>query len=300
MAEKRVKIPKEYAGKRLDWVLARLLPDCSRTKVQELFDKGLVEVEGRMPKGKDRLPGGTEVRIRVPAEEKPPLRPRALPLEIVYMDEAVLVVNKPSGLIVHPAHTADETTLLHALLSYFSEEFPDPERMGIVHRLDKETSGLLLVARTRAALEKLQKDLKERTVERTYLALVEGVVPHERGKIDAPVGRNEKKRHLMAVTAKGRASITRFLVQERFAHETLLQLDLETGRTHQIRVHLAYIDHPVVGDPHYGRKKTDTRHGQFLHAFRLVFDHPDTGEKIALECPLPAFFRERLETNRKK
>ncbi len=300
MDEKRVRIPKEHAGKRLDWILARLLPSWSRTKVQELFEKGLVEVEGRNPQGKDRLPEGTEVRILVLKEEKIPLRPRALPLEIVYMDEAVLVVNKPSGLIVHPAKTADETTLLHALLPYFQEEFPAPERMGIVHRLDKETSGLLLVARTNRALEKLQADLREKTVERTYLALVEGLVPHERGKIDAPVGRNEKKRHLMAVTAKGKASVTRFTVKERFEKETLLRLDLETGRTHQIRVHLDYIGHPVVGDPHYGRKKTDTRHGQFLHAFRLVFPHPDTGEKIATESPLPFFFQKRLQENRQK
>ncbi len=300
MDEKRVRIPKEYAGKRLDWTLAKLLPGHSRAKVQELFEKGLVATADGSPRGKDRLPEGTEVRILVPQEEGIPLRPRALPLEIVYMDESVLVVNKPSGLIVHPARTADEVTLLHALIPYFRESFPDPERMGIVHRLDKETSGLLLVARTNAALKSLQADLKKKAVERTYLALVEGVVPHDKGKIDAPVGRNEKKRHLMAVTAKGKTSTTRFLVQERFEDETLLRLDLETGRTHQIRVHLDYIDHPVVGDPHYGRKRTDTSHGQFLHAFRIAFPHPDTGEKIALDCPLPPFFQARLEADRRK
>jgi len=296
MSENNKTIPKRFAGERLDKILAELEADLSRSRIKKMMEEGSILIDGRPRKASDTAFGGEVVAIsRKTASEE--LKHRAMPLEILYEDEELLVVNKPVGLIVHPSKTTDETTLVHALYPLFKDKtaFEDPMRLGIVHRLDKDTSGLLLVAKTPSALAALQKDLKDRKIKRRYMVLVEGVVSHNRGKIDAPIGRNEKARHKMGVSSKGKESVTRFRVLRRFEAHSLLECELETGRTHQIRVHMRYIKHPVVGDATYGYKKTDTTHGQYLHAYKLVFNHPKTGEEIALESRLPKFFRDKIQ-----
>ena len=218
----------------------------------------------------------------------------------MYEDEDLLVVNKPSGLIVHPSETTEEDTLVHGLLYHIKDLQPidDTLRPGIVHRIDKETSGLLVVAKNKEAMLALQEELKAQKTAREYVALVEGVIQHNKGKIDAPIGRHPKERKNMAVTAKGKASVTYFEVLERFEAHTLVKCSLESGRTHQIRVHMQYINHPIVGDPKYGLKKTDVTYGQYLHAATLGFTHPKTHKFLTFNQPLPDYFEEKLKTLR--
>ena len=293
----------EDAGQRLDRYLTAMLSDRSRTAVQQLISDGSALVNGKKSKAGYLLRAGDEIRLSslAPAADTSPVRPVPLPLDIVYEDQGLLVVNKPAGMVVHPAPGHRDDTLVNALLAYEPslQEAGEPLRPGIVHRLDKDTSGLMIVAKNARAQAALIEQMQRHAIIKRYIALVEGIVALEQGSIDAPIGRDPRHRQQMAVTAVGsRAARTHFKVLERYARHTLLLLELETGRTHQIRLHLKAIGHPVVGDPVYGSGSVFKRaplHRQFLHAYQLRFMHPFTGEIIELEAPLPADLQAVLE-----
>ncbi len=299
----QLKIRPDEAGQRLDRYLTSRLNTLSRTAVQHLITDSAVLVNGRPSKPGYTLRVSDEVLVIQGNMKTPPstAKPQAIPLDIVYEDRDLLVVNKAAGMVVHPAAGHYEDTLVNAILAHY----PDLQgvggdlRPGIVHRLDKDTSGLIMVARNAQTLAALTEQMKRHEIIKRYLALVEGVVPLDRGSIDAPIGRDPRHRQQMAITATGsREARTHFRVLQRFARHTLLLLQLETGRTHQIRVHLKAIGYPVVGDPVYGPR--DTRHGpaldrQFLHAYQLTFTHPITGKLLELEAPLPADLKSVLE-----
>jgi 23S rRNA pseudouridine1911/1915/1917 synthase len=289
MREETYVVPAEHDQERLDKGLM-LLSNETRTTLQSFIESGYVTLNGAVVrKASTKLKIDDVLVLHRPEAQPLTLEPAAIPLDILYEDDAVLVVNKPSGMIVHPTPTTQDVTLVHALLHLpiAWDAFGETLRPGIVHRLDKDTSGLLLVAKTKEALLALQAMLKKRHLKREYVALVEGVIPHERGTIEAPVGRHPKKRQQMSVVSSGKEARTHFEVLKRYPEHTLIRCQLDTGRTHQIRVHLQYIDHPVVGDPLYGYRKHVVKTGQLLHAFRLTFEHPLTGKSICIEAPYP-------------
>ena len=228
------------------------------------------------------------------SEKIPPVE---IPLDIIYEDADVAVVNKPQGMVVHPSAGYTSGTLVNALMYHVKDlsSINGVVRPGIVHRIDKDTSGLLMIAKNDNAHNALAAELKDKKSLRKYVAIVHGNLPNDRGVIEAPIGRSDKDRKKQAVTAKGKPAVTRFTVLERFGNYTLVELQLETGRTHQIRVHMAYIGHPVAGDPLYGPRKTLKGHGQFLHAKTLGFTHPTTGELVEFTAEEPAIFKETLE-----
>ena len=228
------------------------------------------------------------------SEKIPPVE---IPLDIIYEDADVAVVNKPQGMVVHPSAGHTSGTLVNALMYHVKDlsSINGVVRPGIVHRIDKDTSGLLMIAKNDKAHNALAAELKDKKSLRKYVAIVHGNLPNDRGVIEAPIGRSDKDRKKQAVTAKGKPAVTRFTVLERFGNYTLVELQLETGRTHQIRVHMAYIGHPVAGDPLYGPRKTLKGHGQFLHAKTLGFTHPTTGELVEFTAEEPAIFKETLE-----
>ncbi|OJG13259.1 RluA family pseudouridine synthase [Enterococcus asini] len=258
-------------------------------------------VNGTTVKANYKVKTGDQVTIAVPEPTVLELTPENIPLEIVYEDEDVAVVNKPQGMVVHPSAGHPNGTLVNALLFHMQNlsSINDVIRPGIVHRIDKDTSGLLMIAKNDFAHESLAKQLKEKTSLRKYVALVHGVIPHEKGVIDAPIGRSKTDRKMQAVIEEGKPAVTHFQVLERFADFTLVELQLETGRTHQIRVHMKYIGYPLAGDPVYGPKKTLPGKGQFLHAQVLGFEHPRTGEFLTFTAPLPEVFQKTLEKLRK-
>jgi 23S rRNA pseudouridine1911/1915/1917 synthase len=294
-----IEIPRECAGLRLDLALARALPAYSRSRIRQWLDRGCVGVDGGDAAPTRRVEGGERVVIDVPpAPEETAFRPEDIPLEIVHEDDALLVVDKPAGLVVHPGSGNWQGTLLNALLRH-APSLAHLPRAGIVHRLDKDTSGLLVVAKTLEAQTALVRQLQARTVTREYLALASGAIARG-GRVEAPVGRHPVRRTEMAVVESGKPAITHYEVVERFgAACTLLRCRLETGRTHQIRVHLASIGHPLVGDPVYGRGRRTcaavTHPRQALHAARLALVHPATGEAVSWTSPLPADFAALLE-----
>ncbi len=295
-------IPETLAGLRLDKALSDVSEGLfSRNRARTLIERGDVTLNGYDTKRSATVRTNDTVIVRVEDATPIDMEPVDMALDIVHEDADILVVNKPSGLIVHPAETVREPTLVHGLLAAIDDlgQIGDTTRPGIVHRIDKDTSGLLVVAKHEAALKTLQKALQARQIAREYLALVEGVISHNKGKIDAPIGRDPHNRKRMTVIAGGRDSVTHFEVVERFAKHTLIRCTLDTGRTHQIRVHLRYIDHPVVGDPTYGRRHTDTTHGQHLHAATLSLPHPTTGEALTFSAPLPNPFASLLEELRR-
>jgi 23S rRNA pseudouridine1911/1915/1917 synthase len=294
--------PPEAVGQRLDHFLTGQEPFLSRSQVQRLMVKGLVLVNARQARPSLRLRAGDLIRMTVPPPEEVTLAPEAIPLDIVYEDEDLLVVNKPAGMVVHPAAGHHRGTLVNALLDHC----PDLSgiggylRPGIVHRLDKDTSGLLLVSKSDLAHQGLSAGLKARQIKRKYLALVCGEVRSGQGLIDAPLGRDPKDRKRMAVVAGGRTARTHYRIKERFPGYTLLDMELETGRTHQIRVHLAYAGYPVAGDPVYGPRRNPLHlPGQALHAYRIVFTHPRTDEPLTFEAPLPPVFKDVLDLLRR-
>ena len=290
---KRFLVDADDAGMRLDCFLAAKFPDVTRSQVKHWIDGGEVRVEGETCKAGRRLAAGETIVVEVESGPRR-LASIARPLEIVYEDDWLFVVNKPSGLVVHPTPTYEGTTLVEVALDRLSA-FDDTERPGVVHRLDKETSGLLILAKDPATRDFLQEALRERRIERRYLALVAGVIDHLKGEIDAPIGRHPTQRHRMAVVEGGRKALTRFRVHTRYERHTLVACSLATGRTHQIRVHFAYIGHPVIGDPLYGPKKArPIEGGQLLHAAEVAFPHPEGGS-IRLSAPLPSTFRDFLE-----
>ena len=291
-----VSVSPEDIGQRLDRFLTTILSDLSRTTVQQLITNGSALVNGQKSKPGYMLRDGDEIQISstATAADAVPARPTAMHLDIVYEDQDLLVVNKPAGMVVHPAFGHYDDTLVNALLAYLPalQESDETMRPGIVHRLDKDTSGLIIVAKNARARAALLEQMQRHAIIKRYLALVDGNVALDQGSIDAPIGRDPRHRQQMAITAVGsREARTHFKVLERYARHTLLLLQLETGRTHQIRLHLKAIGHPVVGDPVYGSGNVFKRaplNRQFLHACQLSFTHPFSGEIIELEAPLPA------------
>ena len=302
-------IPEQAAGKRLDQVLAGLFPRYSRSRLQQWTKQGQVLVDGKPATVRQRVLGGEAVEIRAELQEEGAVEPENIALDIVYQDQQVLVINKPAGLVVHPAAGNRAGTLQNALL-YLDPSLATVPRAGIVHRLDKDTSGLMVVARTLEAHTSLVGQLQARSVSREYLALVHTVLTAG-GTVDAPIGRHPKDRLRMAVVESGKPAVSHYRVLERFAAHTLVQVRLETGRTHQIRVHMAHIHCPLVGDPVYGgrlriprgaserlREALQGFRRQALHARRLAFVHPQSGENVSWEVEPPADFTALLDVVR--
>lgn len=286
---------------RIDKVLTGLFNDYSRSQIQLWLKDGAVSVNGQVVKANYKVKKNDEIVIAVPEPETLSIEAEDIPLEIVYEDEAVAVVNKPQGMVVHPSAGHPNGTMVNALMYHVKDlsSINGVIRPGIVHRIDKDTSGLLMVAKNDLAHESLAKQLKDKTSLRKYVALVHGVIPHEKGTINAPIGRSKVNRKMQAVREDGKPAVTHFNVLERFNDFTLVELTLETGRTHQIRVHMKYIGYPLAGDPVYGPRKTLKGNGQFLHAKLLGFTHPITGQKMVFEAPLPTIFEKTLEKLRK-
>lgn len=281
---------------RIDKQLGHHFKQFSRSQIQRWIEDGHVKVNDQPVKPKYKLAVGDVVTIEPEKPKKIDLVPENIPLDIVYEDDDVIVVNKPQGMVVHPApghpdHTLVNALLYHSPLSTINGEF----RPGIVHRIDKDTSGLLMVAKNDMAHRSLAAQLKAKTNEREYVALVHGVIKEDRGTIDAPLGRSPKDRKKQAVVADGRHAVTHFKVLKRYQHYTLVSCRLETGRTHQIRVHMKYIGHPLAGDPFYGPRKTLPGNGQYLHARLLGFKHPRTGKQLTFTAPLPSYFQKMLD-----
>ncbi len=290
----------EDSGERLDKFITTRLGSLSRSFVQQLIEDGHVQVQGHTGKANYRLSAGDNVRIEIPPPEPVQAHPQDIPLSIVYEDEALLVIDKPAGMVVHPAAGHASGTVVNAVLWHAPEiVVGNAERPGIVHRLDRDTSGLLVIAKQDEALHHLQEQFASHEVHKTYLALVQGRVAVAEGRIDAPLGRDPRDRKKIAVVTSGSArnAITVFRVAERLQDYTLLRVEPQTGRTHQIRVHLAFIHHPIAGDAMYGgaRKNKLGLERQFLHAWRLYFTHPLTGQRVEFSAPLPLDLRQALE-----
>ena len=275
-------------GPRLDRFLADSLPELTRSHLKKLIDDGFVTIAGHTPKPSLKLKPGDPVSLTIPDPVATELLPQAIPLAIVYEDEDLLVVDKPAGLTVHPGPGHPDGTLVNAVLAHCPDlaGIKGSLRPGIVHRLDKDTSGLIIVAKNDYAQAALSRQMQDRSIEKRYVALVNGVVKTERQVVDGPIGRDPRNRKRMAVTAGGRQARTECQVLERLEGHTLVACTLITGRTHQIRVHLSYLGHPVTGDPMYGGR-SPLLERQFLHAARLRFRHPRTGVSIECESPLP-------------
>jgi 23S rRNA pseudouridine1911/1915/1917 synthase len=289
-------VPENLAGQRLDRALASLT-GLSRTRIQEAIKDGAAQVDGKSARASQILEAGQRVTLATEAAsgadaDVSALAADAIPLRILYEDAHLLVVDKPAGMVTHPAPGHSSGTLVNALLAHAPElaGVGDRARPGIVHRLDKDTSGLLVVAKDAATHAALAQQMKERAMVKRYLALVEGAMPTAEGVIDAPIGRDPRQRlrmGLLSVTSGGREARTRFRTLEEHGGRSLLEVQLETGRTHQIRVHLAAVHHPVVGDSVYGRAQRPLPPRQFLHAAHLEFRHPATGEWLTFDAPLP-------------
>jgi len=301
-------LPESLAGERLDVALAQLLPQYSRARLQRWIDDGRVRIEGVVPARRDPVRAGAQVRIEAEfiADERVSAGEAAVPFRVVHRDAAIFVIDKPAGLVVHPGAGISEGTLQNALLK-LDPKLARVPRAGIVHRLDKDTSGLLVVARTPEAQAVLVRALSERAMGREYLALCQGVMTGG-GTVNEPIGRHRTQRTRMAVRGDGREAITHYRIERRFSAHTLVRVQLETGRTHQIRVHLAHIGHPVVGDPVYAgrrripagvapvvREAMSSFGRQALHAARLTLAHPTTGRDISFESPLPKDFTRLLK-----
>ena len=287
---------------RIDKVLNERLADFSRSQIQQWIKEQHVSIDHKVIKANYKVSAGDKIVIEIPEPEELDLVPENLNLAIVYEDDDVVVVNKPQGMVVHPSAGHPNGTLVNGLLYQVKNlsTINDVVRPGIVHRIDKDTSGLLMVAKNDHAHESLAQQLKNKTSLRKYVALVHGEIPHEKGRIEAPIGRSKVNRKMQAVIEGGKPAVTHFEVLKRFEGFTLIELQLETGRTHQIRVHMQYIGYPVAGDPLYGPKKTLKGNGQFLHAKLLGFEHPTTGDSMAFEAPLPEIFEKTLATLQEK
>lgn len=301
-----VVLPADAAGLRFDQALARLLPQHSRASLQLWIRAERVQVEGRFPRPSEKVRGGERVQILIPQAPAGDWVAEAIPLDVVYEDENLLVINKPAGLVVHPGAGNPEGTMLNALLHH-APALNKLARAGIVHRLDKETSGLLVVAKTELTRLDLIEQLKTRTLKREYLALVQGLLVAG-GTVDAPIGRHNQVRTRMAVNEKGRPAVSHYRIEKKFCAHTLLRVRLESGRTHQIRVHMAHLKHSLVGDPVYGGrlhlpkgaspaliKALQDFKRQALHAVRLGLVHPVTGQSVEWETPMPEDMRALLK-----
>lgn len=289
----------EEESLRIDSYLAQKL-ELSRSKIQKLIKEDLVTVNDKTVNANYLVKQNDKIEIKDELNYEINIEPEDIPLDIVYEDDDLLIINKKSGMVVHPAPGHYTGTLVNALLYRFNLTSGEKNRPGIVHRLDKDTSGLMLVAKNEFTHEKLSEMISKKEVERKYLAIVDGLIKHETGTIDAPIGRDIADRQKMAVTdVNAKDSITYFRVLERFDNNTLIECILETGRTHQIRVHLAYIGYPVNNDPAYGRGKA-TEFGQMLHSKSIKLKHPRTGKELFFEIEPPQEFKEKLEELRSK
>jgi 23S rRNA pseudouridine1911/1915/1917 synthase len=296
-------VPPEAKGERLDQFLSAQLEGVSRSRLQDLIAEGLVRVNGKNTKAGLKLRGGEAVDVTIPPPEEMSLAPERIPLDVVYEDSDLLVVNKPQGMATHPAPGTLSGTLVNALLAHCVDlsGIGGVSRPGIVHRLDKDTSGLLVVAKNDLAHQGLSAQIAAKTATRQYLAVIMGTLATPEGKVDAPIGRHPAQRIKMAIVEGGRHAVTRWRVLEEFraagrAPASLVELTLETGRTHQIRVHLAHLNRPIVGDPVYAPPCPFPVKlaGQALHAFRLSFDHPRSGQRLTFEAPPPETFQKLL------
>lgn len=285
----------QESGVRLDKYISDN-SEISRSYAAKLAENGDITVNGKKAEKKTKVQSGDEIRINVPEPEALEAVAQDIPIDIVYEDDSVIVVNKPQGMVVHPAPGNPDGTLVNGLLYHCSlSDINGVVRPGIVHRIDKDTSGLLIVAKTNEAHESLSKQLKERKTMRRYYCIVNGNIKEDSGTINKPIGRHPIDRKKMAVVAGGREAVTHFKVLERFGQYTLVECVLETGRTHQIRVHMASIGHSIVGDPVYGAKKERFKtNGQLLHAKTIGFEHPKTKEVMEFDSELPEYFKDVL------
>jgi len=295
----------DKSGERADAALARLCPDLTRSAAQKLLESGAVTMSGKVLKKNDKLQEGDQIEVELPDVQEVAIEPENIPLDIVYEDRDVIVVNKPKGLVVHPAAGHWSGTLVNALMYHCKDSLSGINgelRPGIVHRIDMDTSGLLIVAKNDFAHQALSEQLKDHSLARTYECIVIGGIKEDSGTIDAPIGRHPVDRKRMAVTEKNsKEAVTHWQVLERFSGYTRVQCKLETGRTHQIRVHLAWRNHPILGDMVYGHKKPELGlDSQCLHARELTFRHPRTNEPVTVTCPLPDYFEEVLRKLRSK
>lgn len=283
---------------RLDAYIAKKCSDISRTTVQRLVNEGNVLVNGGIKKISYKVQVGDEIEINVPEAQEIDLKPENIPIEVMYEDNDIIVVNKPKGLVVHPANGNPDGTLVNAIMALCKDSLSGiggEIRPGIVHRLDKDTSGLLIVAKNDKAHMNMSKQIKDREVKKIYIALVKGNIGEDEATINMPIGRSTKDRKKMAVRKDGKEAVTHFKVLKRYHNYTLLEVKIDTGRTHQIRVHMAEIGHPVVGDMVYSNGKNEFGvEGQMLHAKSLDFKHPITGKQMHLEAELPEYFKEVL------
>ena len=294
----------DRTGERADAALARLCPELTRSAAQKLLDTGMVTCRGRALKKSDKLTEGDELDVILPQVQEIAIEPENIPLDVVFEDDDVIVINKPKGLVVHPAAGHWSGTLVNALMYHCRDSLSGINgvlRPGIVHRIDMDTSGLLIVAKNDFAHQALAEQLKDHSLARTYECIAVGNFKEDRGVIDAPIGRHPTDRKKMAVTEKNsKPAVTHWQVLERFPGYTHLQCKLETGRTHQIRVHLAWQNHPILGDLIYGHKKPELgQSSQCLHARELTFRHPRTNQPMTVSCPLPDYFEAVLEKLRR-
>lgn len=284
-------IEHEDIGIRIDKFLAEQFSEWSRTQIQQWIKDELATVNGQTVKANYKLVENDELVLKVPPDKELEVEPEYIPLDVVYEDSDLIVVNKPRGMVVHPAPGHYSGTMVNALLHHCKDlsGINGVLRPGIVHRIDKDTSGLIMAAKNDLAHQSLARQLKDHAVHRIYVAIVHGILTHDKGTIDAPIGRDQHDRKKMTVTDKNsKNAVTHFVVKERFKEHTLIECKLETGRTHQIRVHMQYINHPIVGDPFYGPKKILEIDGQALHAKELGFVHPRTNEYLQFDSELPA------------
>jgi 23S rRNA pseudouridine1911/1915/1917 synthase len=299
----KAEVNQTESGARLDTFLAGRFGHLTRSRIKNLVDEGFATVNGKAARAGQKLAAGDTVELDVPEPRAATASAENIPLDVVYEDGSLLVLNKPRGLVVHPAAGNESGTLVNALLSHCTDlsGIAGELKPGIVHRLDKDTTGLLVVAKNDAAHLGLSKQIGEKSAKRIYLAIVEGNIAEDHGRVDAPLGRSRSDRKKIAVVPDGRQAATEFFVLERFGDCTLVECHLETGRTHQIRVHMKHIGHPVAGDPVYGlRRQRFNVEGQLLHAARLEFTHPETGERMKFEAKLPEDFQNVLDSLRKR
>lgn len=299
MSNKIEKLVVDEENIRLDSYIAKKYNKLSRTMIQKLIEEGNILVNENKKKLSYKVILNDEITINVPEAEETDIKPENIPLDIIYEDDDIIVINKPKGLVVHPANGNPDGTLVNAIMAICKESLSGiggKIRPGIVHRLDKDTSGILIVAKNDKAHINLSNQIKNREMKKIYIALVRGVVNENEATIDMPIGRSTKDRKKMAVRKDGKEAITHFKVLKRFPKYTLLEVKIDTGRTHQIRVHMAEIGHPVVGDVVYSNGKNDFGVvGQMLHAKSLDFKHPITGKQMHLEAELPKYFKDIIE-----
>ncbi|MBQ8185115.1 MAG: RluA family pseudouridine synthase [Lachnospiraceae bacterium] len=303
MTEYRLTVEEDYEGYRLDKYLSEMIPDLSRSYLQKVVKENGVWVEGKAVKGSYKVSEGEEVHLQVPEAVVPEIEPEDIPLNILYEDADVILLNKPKNMVVHPAAGHYSGTLVNGLLYHCKDSLSGINgvmRPGIVHRIDKDTTGVLIVCKNDQSHNCLAQQLKEHSITRRYRAIVHGNIKEEEGVVDAPIGRHPTDRKKMAVTkAGGKEAVTHYRVLERFGNYTYVECRLETGRTHQIRVHMTSIGHPLLGDEIYGNVKSPFRlEGQTLHAMVLGFLHPSTGEYMEFEAELPEYFAHLLDVLR--